>query len=66
MVSDKSFLARRSVVRHKPTYRRVRLEFVVKKVTIIYLIVGATTRKLDELNAGDFICDFVGPLDLSR
>lgn len=31
-------------------------------VTIIYQIVGATTRKLDELNAGDFICDFVGPL----
>jgi len=31
-------------------------------VTIIYQIVGATTHKLDRLNAGDSICDFVGPL----
>ena len=31
-------------------------------VTIIYQIVGATTRKLDALNVGDCICDFVGPL----
>ncbi len=31
-------------------------------VTIIYQIVGATTRKLDRLNAGDVLCDFVGPL----
>ena len=31
-------------------------------VTIIYQIVGATTHKLDRLNAGDCICDFVGPL----
>ncbi len=31
-------------------------------VTIIYQIVGATTHKLDRLGAGDFICDFVGPL----
>ncbi len=31
-------------------------------VTIIYQIVGATTKKLDRLNVGDCICDFVGPL----
>lgn len=31
-------------------------------VTIIYQIVGATTHKLDRLEAGDSICDFVGPL----
>ena len=31
-------------------------------VTIIYQIVGATTHKLDRLNAGDSLCDFVGPL----
>jgi len=32
------------------------------EVTIIFQIVGATTRKLDELNEGDSIQDFVGPL----
>ncbi|MBR6294280.1 MAG: sulfide/dihydroorotate dehydrogenase-like FAD/NAD-binding protein [Lachnospiraceae bacterium] len=31
-------------------------------VTIIFQIVGATTRKLDEKNEGDYIQDFVGPL----
>lgn len=31
-------------------------------VTIIFQIVGATTEKLNRLNAGEFICDFVGPL----
>ncbi len=31
-------------------------------VTIIYQIVGATTRLLDSKNAGDCIADFVGPL----
>lgn len=31
-------------------------------VTIIFQIVGATTAKLNHLNAGDCICDFVGPL----
>ena len=31
-------------------------------VTIIFQIVGATTEKLNHLNAGDFIHDFVGPL----
>ncbi|MDE7106714.1 MAG: sulfide/dihydroorotate dehydrogenase-like FAD/NAD-binding protein, partial [Clostridiales bacterium] len=31
-------------------------------VTIIFQIVGATTHKLNKLNAGDCICDFVGPL----
>ncbi len=31
-------------------------------VTIIYQIVGATTHKLDRLNAGDCLHDFVGPL----
>ncbi|MDE6294307.1 MAG: sulfide/dihydroorotate dehydrogenase-like FAD/NAD-binding protein [Clostridiales bacterium] len=31
-------------------------------VTIIFQVVGATTHKLNRLNAGDFICDFVGPL----
>ena len=31
-------------------------------VTVIYQIVGATTRQLDHLKEGDFIADFVGPL----
>lgn len=31
-------------------------------VTIIFQIVGATTKKLDSLEEGDYICDFVGPL----
>ena len=31
-------------------------------VTIIFQIVGATTEKLNHLNAGDVIHDFVGPL----
>lgn len=31
-------------------------------VTVIYQIVGATTHKLDRLNVGDCLCDFVGPL----
>ncbi len=31
-------------------------------VTIIFQIVGATTAKLNHLNEGDFIHDFVGPL----
>lgn len=31
-------------------------------VTIIYQIVGATTKLLDSKNAGDYIADFVGPL----
>ena len=31
-------------------------------VTIIFQIVGATTKKLSYKNEGDFICDFVGPL----
>ena len=31
-------------------------------ITIIYQIVGATTRQLDQLHEGDFIADFVGPL----
>ncbi len=31
-------------------------------VTIIYQIVGATTEKLNHLNEGDSIADFVGPL----
>ena len=31
-------------------------------VTVIYQIVGATTRKLDLKNEGEYICDFVGPL----
>jgi len=31
-------------------------------VTIIYQIVGATTMKLDQKEAGDFLPDFVGPL----
>ena len=31
-------------------------------VTIIFQIVGATTEKLNHLNAGDMIHDFVGPL----
>ena len=31
-------------------------------VTIIFQIVGATTAKLNKLNVGDSICDFIGPL----
>ena len=31
-------------------------------VRIIFQIVGATTNKLNSLNEGDSICDFVGPL----
>lgn len=31
-------------------------------VTIIYQIVGKTTRLLDQLNVGDAILDFIGPL----
>ncbi len=31
-------------------------------VTVIYQIVGATTKKLDALNEGDSLHDFVGPL----
>lgn len=31
-------------------------------ITIIYAIVGGTTMKLDSLNEGDYILDFVGPL----
>ena len=31
-------------------------------VTIIFQIVGATTKKLSMLEKGDFLCDFVGPL----
>lgn len=32
------------------------------RITIIFQIVGETTFKLNLLNEGDFICDFVGPL----
>ena len=31
-------------------------------ITIIFQVVGATTMKLNQLNEGDFIQDFVGPL----
>ena len=31
-------------------------------ITIIFQVVGATTRKLNQLSEGDFIHDFVGPL----
>ncbi|MDD2648631.1 MAG: sulfide/dihydroorotate dehydrogenase-like FAD/NAD-binding protein [Eubacteriales bacterium] len=31
-------------------------------ITIIYQIVGATTKKLDSMNVGDCLHDFVGPL----
>lgn len=31
-------------------------------VTIIYQIVGATTRQLNRMNEGEFLVDFVGPL----
>jgi len=31
-------------------------------VKIIFQIVGATTEKLNRLEAGDYICDFAGPL----
>ena len=35
---------------------------VAGNVTIIYQIVGSTTRKLDEKEEGEYISDFVGPL----
>ncbi len=31
-------------------------------VTIIFQIVGATTKKLGQMSVGDSLCDFVGPL----
>ncbi len=31
-------------------------------ITIIFQIVGATTNQLNQLEEGDFICDFAGPL----
>ena len=31
-------------------------------VTIIFQVVGATTEKLNHMNEGDYLCDFVGPL----
>lgn len=31
-------------------------------VTIIFQIVGSTTEKLNHMNVGDYLCDFVGPL----
>ena len=34
-------------------------------ITIIFQIVGATTIKLNTLNEGDFIKDFVGPLGVA-
>ena len=34
-------------------------------VTIIYQIVGGSTMELDTLEAGDSLCDFVGPLGVA-
>ena len=34
-------------------------------VTIIFQIVGATTKKLDCKEEGEYICDFVGPLGVA-
>ena len=34
-------------------------------VKIIYQIVGATTKKLSQKKAGDYLCDFVGPLGVA-
>lgn len=34
-------------------------------ITIIYQIVGATTEKLNQLNEGDCLTDFVGPLGVA-
>ncbi len=31
-------------------------------ITIIFQVVGATTNLLNQLNEGDYICDFAGPL----
>ena len=31
-------------------------------ITVIYQVVGATTKKLDQLRVGDYLQDFVGPL----
>ena len=33
-------------------------------ITIVFMEVGATTRKLAQLKAGDYIANFVGPLGL--
>ena len=35
-------------------------------ITIIFQIVGATTEKLNHLEEGEFIHDFVGPLGTPR
>ncbi len=34
----------------------------IGSITIIFQIVGATTKKLNKKNQGEYICDFVGPL----
>ena len=34
-------------------------------VTIIYQIVGGSTMELDQMEAGQSICDFVGPLGVA-
>ena len=34
-------------------------------VTIIFQIVGATTKTLNEKKEGEYICDFVGPLGVA-
>ncbi|HHU56308.1 MAG TPA: sulfide/dihydroorotate dehydrogenase-like FAD/NAD-binding protein [Acholeplasmataceae bacterium] len=33
-----------------------------ESISVIYQVVGATTKKLSTLNVGDCLCDFVGPL----
>ena len=35
---------------------------IVGSVTVIFQVVGAGTKRLDSLSAGDSLCDFVGPL----
>ena len=34
-------------------------------VTVIFQIVGMTTERLNELNEGDYLLDFVGPLGVA-
>lgn len=55
------------ILRHDENGERIPLtvaDFDREKgtVTIIFQIVGATTEKLNHMNEGDFIHDFVGPL----
>ena len=34
-------------------------------VSIIFQVLGATTKKLDQKRTGEYICDFAGPLGIA-